>query len=115
VNGGHERDDRAEGRVFDPLGAGRRIGGKRMVRGPRWWPWPLLRAAAGNVRRRDGSPIYPDRDRWLGVVVRQAAPLQRPEPPETEPEPTQPPTPDDRLADALHALERQIGELEGRL
>jgi hypothetical protein len=112
VNGGRERDDRAEGRAFDPLADGRRIGAKRMVRGPRWWPWPLIRAAAGNVKRRDGSLIYPDRDRWLGVVVRQAAPLRRPGPSEVEPEPPESPTPDDRLADALDALERQIEGLQ---
>jgi hypothetical protein len=74
VDGGREREDRDVGRVFDPLADGRTVGGKRMVRGPRWWPWTLIRTAAGNVKRRDGRPIYPDRDRWLGVVVRQAAP-----------------------------------------
>jgi hypothetical protein len=112
VDGGRERDDHVEGRVFDPLADGRTVGGKRMVRGPRWWPLSLIRAAAGNVKRRDGSPIYPDRDRWLGVVVRQAAPLKRPERPETEPEPLEPPTPDDRLAEALDALERRIEGLQ---
>jgi hypothetical protein len=112
VDGGRERDGRDEGRVLDPLADGRTIGGKRMVRGPRWWPWPLIRAAAANVKGRDGEPIYPGGDRWLGVVVRRAAPIERPEPPEVEPEPPDPPTPDDRLADALDALERQIEGLQ---
>ena len=83
-----------------------------MVRGPRWWPWSLIRAAAGNIKDRDGDPIYPGRDRWLGVVVRQAAPIQKPEPPDTEPEPPEPPTSDDRLMDALDVLERQIAGLQ---
>jgi hypothetical protein len=82
------------------------------VRGPRWWPWSVIRAAAGNVKGRDGEPIYPGRDRWLGVVVRQAARLERPEPPDTEPEPPEPPTSDDRLHDALDLLERQMAGLQ---
>ena len=59
VDGGREHDGRDEGRVFDPLADGRTIGGKRMVRGPRWWSWSLIRAAAANVKDRDGDPIYP--------------------------------------------------------
>jgi hypothetical protein len=112
VSGSRERDGRDEVRVFDPLADGRTVGGKRMVRGPRWWPWSLVRAAAANVKDGDGQRIYPGRDRWLGVVVRRAASAELPEPPDTEPEPVEPPTSEDRLADALDALERQIEGLQ---
>ena len=82
------------------------------MRRPLRLPPKCFRAAAANVKDGDGRRIYPGRDRWLGVVVRRAASAERPEPPDTEPEPEEPPTSEDRLADALDALERQIEGLQ---
>jgi hypothetical protein len=51
-----ERDGRAEARVFDPLADGRTIGAKRMVRGPRWWPWLATVSSSRGSRPTGGRP-----------------------------------------------------------
>jgi len=96
------RDGKREVQVFDPLADGRSLGGgRKAVRGPRWWPWELVRDALEGVWGRGN---------WRGTVGRRAVLLEDVEPsdPEenSEPDPLDPPGTEEVLAEALAVLER---------
>jgi len=112
-------DGRVEVLVYDPLADGRTVGGKKMVKGPKWWPWSLVAAALERVLNKRGKRIYPD-GKWLGLLVWTSAKIKKPKPgqpepppePETpeEPEPDEPGDPDDETPQS--ELEDAISDLE---
>jgi hypothetical protein len=116
---GRERGGKLKVKVFDPLADGRTVGGRRVVKGPAWWDWAVVRDAAANVRESDGSLVYPTRDRWLGLVVWGPRPIvkDKPEEPEEPPiddpedEPDDPEDPLEALGDVASDLDDAIEEL----
>ena len=102
---GKERGGRLKVKVFDPLADGRTVGGRRMVKGPNWWDWSVVKEAAGNVRDGEGHLVFPKRDRWIGLVVWRSSPIvkDKPDPvdePPLDDDDSEPDDPDDAL-DAL--------------
>ena len=103
---GKERGGTLKVKVFDPLADGRTVGGKKMVNGPRWWEWAVVKEACGNISDAGGSPIFPKRDRWLGLVVWRSKPIvaDEPEEPDVEPPLDDPDAEPEEAADVFDAL-----------
>jgi hypothetical protein len=111
---------RGEDRVltFDPLADGRRVGGKRMVHGPRGWPWKTIRDACRKLEVDRGNglvPYFPHQDKWLGLVVWKAVPKNQPDPPDPTPDPPDPPTPNDALYELLDDMEMYLDQIEASM
>ena len=95
---GRIKDGERQVKVFDPLADGRTINGRKMRKGPNWWPWRVAKAAATGT-------VSPGRVR--GLVISKAKPIADPTPPdETEPEPDEREQMGDAIIDAWEALER---------
>jgi hypothetical protein len=113
---GQDRGGTLKVKVFDPLADGRTIGGKTVVNGPRWWEWDVIKEACGNLREADGSLLFPDRDRWLGLVVWRSRPIVPDEPEEPDDAPDPPvddPDPEpDEATDAFEALSDATCDIE---
>jgi hypothetical protein len=116
---GRERGGRHKVKVFDPLADGRTVGGRRMAKGPNWWDWSVVKQAAANVRDGRGDLVFPDRDRWIGLVVWRSQPIVRDksdpveEPPidDDDGEPDDPDDGVDALTDVASDLDDAIDEL----
>jgi len=116
---GRERGGRLKVKVFDPLADGRRVGGRKMARGPEWWDWSVVKQAAASLRDSKGQLVFPGRDRWIGLVVWSSVPIvkDKPEPVEDPPlddpddEPEDADDAVDALADIASDLDDAIEEL----
>lgn len=98
------KDGKNQGLVFDPLADGRLAGGyKRVVKGPKWWPWWTIRSALAG---------YSGKDEASGVIVWRSQVITP-----TTPEPTPPvvedpePEPEDQM-DSLDKLYSYLSDLE---
>jgi hypothetical protein len=97
--------------TYDPLADGRFKG---CPNGRRLWPFWLVKVASGDVRDGKGRRLYPGEDRWIGLVVSKARPIE----PDDGVDPGDPDggTPD--LPDATELLEviaDTAGELEDHI
>ena len=110
---GRERGGRLKVKVFDPLADGRTVGGRRMIKGPNWWDWSVVKQAAGNVRDSSGQLVFPGRDRWIGLVVWSSVPVVKDKPDPVEDPPLDDPEdePDD-ADDAVDALTDVASDLD---
>jgi hypothetical protein len=103
------KNDQNQGLVFDPLADGRTIGGKTMVKGPKWWPWWIIRnALAGYSGANEASGVLV----WRSQLITPETP--EPTPPDENdpvPEPEDPMDQLDKLYDYLSDLEEQYAAL----
>jgi hypothetical protein len=97
------KDGKNQGLVFDPLADGRTIGGKTMVKGPKWWPWWTIRQALAG---------YSGAEEARGVLVWRSELITPTTPPPTPPDPEDPtPEPDDP-GDSIDKMYSYLSDLE---
>lgn len=98
------KDDRNQTLVFDPLADGRTLGGKQMLKGPKWWPFFLTRKALESFSGPGEAS---------GVIVWRSEIIQPDTPPPTPPDENEPGVddPDDQM-DQLDKLYAYLSDLE---
>jgi hypothetical protein len=97
-------DDKSQTLVFDPLADGRKVGAKQMVKGPKWWAFPLTCKALES---------YSGSGEASGVIVWRSDVVQPDAPPPAPPDENDPSTddPDDQL-DNLDKMYGYLSDLE---
>ena len=98
--------------AYDPLADGRFTG---CPNGRRLRPFWLVRAASGNVRDAKGRRPYPAEDRWIGLVVSKARPIDEPDDgvDPGDPDGGDPDLPD--VTELLDVIADTAGELEDHI
>jgi hypothetical protein len=93
-----------QGLVFDPLADGRLAGGyKRVVKGPKWWPWWTIRQALSG---------YSGKNEASGIIVWRSDIITPDTPDPTPPDIEDPTPPDEDQMDSLDKMYGYLSDLE---